>query len=81
MRCLTSGTEIHRVSLLHHSSTAGRGAKIAAGTSAEAGQDTALAFWSKAWRICYLGYRSTKHVFLSSQACYLTFKRDHFFTY
>lgn len=55
MRCLTSGTEIHRVSLLHHSSAAGRGAKISAGTGAEAGEDTAMASRAEALGICYLG--------------------------
>lgn len=37
MGCLISGTEIHRVSLLHHFGAAGCGAKIPAGTNAEAG--------------------------------------------
>lgn len=73
MRCLTSGTEIHRVSLLHHSGAASRGAKISAGTGAEAGEDTAMAFRAEALSIFYLGYRSTKYSFLNIQAGYLTF--------
>lgn len=55
MRCLTSVMEIHRVSLLHHSSAAGRSAKIFARTGAEAGEDTAMAFWAEALSICYFG--------------------------
>lgn len=44
MCCLTSGTEIHQVSLLHHSSTASHPAKTSAGPGAEAGENTAMAF-------------------------------------
>lgn len=80
MRCLTSGTEIHRVSLLHHSGAAGRSAKISARTSAAAGEDTAMAFRAEDLSICNLGngVQKYKYVFLNIQSGYLTFKKDNF---
>lgn len=66
MRCLTSVTEIHRVSLLHHSGAASRSAKVFARTGAEAGEDIAMAFWAEALSICYFrnGVQKYKICFL-----------------
>lgn len=80
MRCLTSGTEIHRISLLHHSGAAGCGAKISARNSAEAGEDTAMAFRAEALSICYLGNGVQKYkiCFLKYSSRLLNFLKGNF---
>lgn len=68
MRCLTSGTEIHRVSLLHHFDTAGCSAKISVGTSAETGRGRGDGALGRSSKYLFLGgtrYTRMKYVFLS----------------
>lgn len=68
MLCLTSGTEIHRVSLLHHFDTAGCGAKISAGTGAEAGRGGGDGVLGRSSKYLFLGgtrYTRMKYVVLS----------------
>ena len=65
MDCLISGMEIHRVSLLHRFGAAGHGAKIAAGTGAEAGTGHSDEASGRSSKCSFLGYRRMKYVFLN----------------